>query len=373
VSHLLWSSSAVAEVYSLNAVFFFALALAAVAGLRGSGRGTFLFGLIAGVSLLHHRTIQITAFGMFLALVVPHVRRRRPRPPPAPFLLGVVAGLLPLVLLVAFHLDEARAGGLQRTLLGSFHLRPPSGLGFGRGLLGLLLYEARFLAFNLLGPQLLLAAVGLHRVAREDRGVFLLLLLPALFALPQPLVFPHLGDRYVLLLPTVCSLAVFAGVGAAVVARPRPAPVRAVLPLLVVATTAVLYGALAHLSVLRGIGFFRGATEAHARQFLWPPKTHLTEPEDYARRILAALPPDADLYAGWGEGAVIRYLQDVNGVRGDVEVHLLSDLDRVVADTTAGHRRYVSAYPNLSNLKHLERYPELEVVIPGALWRIRVP
>jgi hypothetical protein len=57
----------------------------------------------------------------------------------------------------------------------------------------------------------------------------------------------------------------------------------------------------------------------------WDPFRHDASWEEYARGVLAELPPHAELVVCWEEGAPLRYLQLAKGVRADVTLHWSCD------------------------------------------------
>jgi len=286
--------------------------------------------------------------------------------------IGFGFGLLPFFLLILL----APAGpdgleGLRRFFLGSFAPRLPSGLGMGQGLLGLVLYDLRFLAFNLAGPQLAFLPIGLVVLYRHRKAVFAQHVAVMSVGLLSPLLFPHLGDRYVLLLPTLAAAAVVAGAGVDSIPRlPRRArPLVVALCLLLPVAT---YSLLARTGIPGGAGFFRGASPEHARAFLWPGKRGDRSAAEFGHDVLAAVPRDAVLVSGWGDGRVILFLQLVRDVRPELPIVLRTGRRTLAAQYPdgGGRRVFVSNFPWLPLDVVLPEGTRLREVLPGALWEL---
>jgi hypothetical protein len=365
VCHLHWSTSAVAEVYSLTAAMLLLLLIAARRALEGSRGGAAAFGLLAGISLLHHRMLLVAGGAIALVLLVRWAGTRDGRRDLLAAVAGLVAGSLPFWLLVIAD-DSARAP--LDFLLGSFRPRAPGPGPATPGVAALLLYEARFLVYNLAGPQLLLAFLAFRR---SWGGFGPMLILVALTSLLCPFLFPHVGDRYVLLLPAIVAASVGVASGAtALVRRPRMA---AVALLLVAAVPPALYATVSRTRVADRIGLFKGADPRHARSFLWPGKSGTGRTRELAIEILNALPPGSTLLSHWGEGRVLHYLKEVEGMRPDVTLSLLFGPTTAESATAAlaRGRTFLSTYPFLPLPPSARKAFRLTPVIDGMLWEIR--
>ena len=325
VSHLHWSSSSVAEVYSAASCFLLLLLFAADGALSGRRGPAFLLGLVMGVSLLHHRMIQVAAVGVLLPLLWRWRRSNRLGSSLAAASVGGLLGAVPMAILIV---TTSSSGGLfERVtvfLLGATRPSLPDGLGLGRGLLGLVAYEGRFLCLNLAGPQLVLAL-------RASLPSLSILAGMGGVGIVCPFLFADLGDRFVLLLPAVCAACVLAAVGTS---RFRGPIVRTVLLL----ATAALPIAL----------------------------------RDLARAVLDRVPAGSLLLAGWGEGEPIRYVQVVEGHGTAVELKIRYHADALARARAARRttRLFVSGYPHLD--LHVDVPPghRLEPIIPRALWEL---
>jgi hypothetical protein len=370
VSHLHWSSSAVAEVYSAAAVFILLLLIASYAARDGDVRMAFAFGFVAGLSLLHHRMIQVSALAAFISLLPRWVTEERLRRALAAVFAGGLVGALPLVLFALLATAEGPLlVRLKASLLGPFRPSLPEGLGLGRGLLGLFVYEARFLLLNLAGPQLGLLVLGVVAVRRNPDVPLGQLAWVAAAGVLSPLVFPHFGDRYVLLLPAICVGCVLAGPG---VWRFESGVVRGVLLLAVTAFPVAVYGYLSTSSTLRDLGFFRGASSEHRQAFLWPGKSGNRDAKELATEVLDHVPNGAVLLSTWGEGEAIRYVRTVDGRKPRVELKLRYHPEGLLPILHARPRAriFVSTYPHLPLDVAVPEGWRLEERIPRSLWEL---
>ncbi|MEN8149479.1 MAG: DUF2723 domain-containing protein, partial [Planctomycetota bacterium] len=206
VNHLHWSSSTSAEVYGLSALFLLVLLLLvrpAADGRRGAVIGA---GAVVGLSLLHHRILPVTAAVAALPVLVVWIRNGRAGRCVGLAALGFAAGILPFLGLLLTSPQGPAATLFPGT---TFHV---PGLA---GLLPLLAYVGVFLAWIFPGPQLLLALAGGVSALRRMtclRASLLAMLGTGLFL---PFLYPHVGDRYIFLLPATVAIPVLAGAGAA--------------------------------------------------------------------------------------------------------------------------------------------------------------
>jgi 4-amino-4-deoxy-L-arabinose transferase-like glycosyltransferase len=369
VSHLLWSASTAAEVYSLVACFLFLLLMAAEDSLQNVRRGAFLLGLIAGLSLLHHRMIQLAAVSMLTVLVVIWLRRGALARGLLFGLLGTLVGAVPLAIL--FLLIPQSGGLVERVnlfLLGGFRAQLPTHLGVGAGLLGLVLYGVRFMAFNLAGPQgfTFLLSAGRRRVPHPGHRSLLFALL--LGSLPLLLIQPHVGDRYVMMLPAVCAAAVLAGIAAA--ERMNRGYLRILLPALALLCPPVFYGVLARSEVPERLGLFKGLTAAHREAFLWPGHSGDRSASEFAGRVLETIPEGALLLTEWGDGCALQYVQQTSKSRPDIEIRQSlrqREFARVIQNNP--HRRiFVTTYPHAPLLRRAPPGFTFLEELPGMLW-----
>lgn len=328
VSHLVWSSSAVAEVYSLAALLLVLLLLAADEIRAGRPRGAVFLGLTTGVSLLHHRMVTLAAGALVLALIPALLRERRLGRTIRGAALGFAVGVLPFALILAAQLAE-RPGGVSvaRLLFGAESFQTEA-VGVERSLLGIALYEARFLAWNLAGPQILFAALGAAVLLRSARGK---LADPAAFAAVGVVLTAALplGDGYLLLLPAIVAAAVLAGVGLGAPLLSRRGPVVAwALAAAFAAIPTAVYAAAAASDAVRSAGFLRDVPPLAARTFLWPGKSGRTEARRTAEAVFDRLPEGAEVVADWEVYAVLRYLSVAENRRPDVTIFHRADRGR---------------------------------------------
>lgn len=295
VAHPLWWGSTVAESYAPA----LALALAScVLSERDSRVAAAGAGLAAGLGAAAH------VFSLVVSL--PWLGRRRGRWWLT--LVGAVLGLAPVWLGVlgapADPLTGHQAGGPGTW---GWHLAAfvhPAAFARGLGLLVALVALA-------LGP---LGAWAL--VHREERGRGLL---------PGPRLAAPALAVYALVLCVYAPyrlplMALFLVVGLLLLRPPSLAPLGWALH---VATQAVLLAALPLGLSAAGLGDLgvRQLPERHnAWHFLWPVKRGEAGPERYARSLLEVAPPGAVVLADFNPGAVLRLVQQREGLRTDVEV-----------------------------------------------------
>lgn len=294
VAHPLWWSSAVAESYAP------ALALA-VGGCLLARRDSRVAAVGAGLAA----GLGAAAHVFSLVVSVPWLARRGVRW--CPLLAGAVLGLAPAWLGVlgapVDPLTGHRAGGTGSL---GWHLAAfvhPAAFARGLGLLGGLVALA-------LGP---LGSWALKRAAmgRSTRpGPRLAVPVLALYALVLSVYAPY----------RVPLMALFLVVGLLLLRPPSMAPLGRLLH---VATQAVLLLALPWGLSAAGLGDLgaRQLPQRHnAWHFLWPVKRGEAGPERYARSLLEAAPPRAVVLADFNPGAVLRLVQQREGLREDVDV-----------------------------------------------------
>jgi hypothetical protein len=370
VSHLHWSSSSVAEVYSAATALLLLLLLVSRAATEGNRAAAFLLGVVNGIALLHHRMLQVASLAMLLVLVIGWARRGRLRPALAAAAAGGVLGTIPMAALVlSATSDLGLFERVTESLLGSFRPSLPDGLGGGTGLAGLLLYEARFLGLNLAGPQIGLLVAGALVAGRRPEVPRGQLALVCGAAVASPILFPNLGDRYVLLLPAFAVGCVLAGLGAELV---KGRALRASLLVAVTVLPPAVFGFLSTSPLLTELGFFRGATEEHRRAFVWPGKRGNHDAEMLAREVLASLPEDAVLLSAWGEGEVIRFLREIEGAKPGVRMRIYRRPEHLqrLRRRRPKARVFVSNYPYLPPEVAVPEGYRLVERVPRALWEL---
>lgn len=311
-----WSQAVIAEVYTLHALLT-ALALWVALDSASPRRGVLLAWLV-GFGLAHHRTAILWLPGLAAWARLSSVRW-----PPARRLLALGAGLILPQLLYLYIPLRAMATPYLRVPLGAddfLTLYDHSARGFVQFVLGrtfasellpplqaLTQAPAAFalIARNLSGPGLMLAAIGLARLAwTRARGPLALTTLIALSQLVFNL-FYGIGDVYVLYAPIYLIVALWAGVGLATlgdsVARRLPQMPRLgawALPAL--GMLVPVWMILAHLPAV---------DRSHDRRAI-----------QFWERILAEPPPERAILVSndRDEMTPLIYLQHVDGRRPDL-------------------------------------------------------
>lgn len=324
-----WKFAGEAEVYTLHAAILLGLVLAVLDAHR-SAAARWTFGVLLGVSFLHHRITAFAVPGLLVHLALSFrpahadggtVRRVRD------VALAFAAGLAPFVVLclVASRTPPADATSafvwwVRDVFLGGEH-NAGHILGSGaKSAAANAAYLVKWIVLEFPGPALVLAGWGLVRVLRAGGALAWLFGL----LLPLHLVFPFrydwTGDQYSFLIPFHVVLAPLVAVGvAALEERGR----------LRLARTAAAAAAAAPL----GVAVLLGATPlggrlvpgitADARRLLFLP-VHLWSPAPRAlcEERLSRIPHGARVHADWGDGQVYLYLQEVAGLRNDLEVRI---------------------------------------------------
>lgn len=356
VAHLLWSNAAVPEAYPLTAAFLTAALLLCRRLLADPPRGAFLLGLLAGLSVLHHRMLLSAGACAGLALAGVLVRRRAFAPAALRFVPGALLGLLPAAALAL--------AGPAPSLLGGFSARlPGTAAAAGSALWSSLAY----LALNLSPLGLPLAVAGAALLPRRAPGIALLLAALVIAGLAQVMLFSGLGDRHVMLLPAVLAGTVLVGPGAAALAERLPRVLAAALPAAVLLAAPLVCALLAATDLPRAAGFLRQASPEAARAFLRPWALHSPSAREYAREVAAALPRGAVLLSGWGEGMTFRYLAEVEAFRPDLDFRI----GPPGSLPAAGRSVYATVFPHTSGPGKPEASRIASEVLPGRLYRLR--
>lgn len=369
-AHTFWSYSGVAEVYTLHTAFLAGAVLCAVVADGGSTRARFAVGALLGLSLLHHRLMAFAVPGLVLWVVTGAPAGRRVRAF-GEVVLGALAGAVPFAILciVAPRTPPAGVEGgfgwwFRDVFMGGDQ-NAAFVMGAGsKGLASSAWYVARWLVFNLPGPALALAVLGLVAAPRRI-GASLAVLVAA--GLWFPLRYDWTGDQYTFLVPLYPVLAIAAALGLARLERTRGPRATACVALACAAAPVVLYGVVAWTGLAGRL--LPGLTPDAARRTALPTHTGDRTPEMWCRARLAALPPGAHLHADWGDGQVCLYLQESEGLRRDVRI----DVWNVSIRLGDGRgEEWVSALPFTKELPHAvrEALPRLEPKGDG-LFRVR--
>jgi len=333
VAHDLWAFAVVTEVYTLLVCFELGLLLLAL-GARTRPAEAVALGLLAGLSLNHHRLI-LAALPILLAWPVLSAPRGQRGALAGRVAAGLAVGAVPFALLCLAHppsglADPAGVGPwrhwLERALLGGSWSADLLGEGPGKPLLDNLAYVGRTVAFCFPSPALLLAPAGLAALLTRRTGIGVLfgLLLLALAAAATR--FGWTGDQYSFLLPIQPLVAVLAGVGLARLSGGRLAAQLLGASLLL---PVPVYAALAFGPA--GEVLLPAAGPTLRSEILWPGKAGYDLPERWCRARLEELPTDGLLVSQWGEGTVFEYLLELEGERPDVGL-VLHRSGRVAVD-----------------------------------------
>lgn len=297
VAHPLWWAAAVAESYTP------ALALVVVGALllsRGTTPAVGMSGVCAGLAVAAHAFAAV--------LVLPLAPTGRPRTW-LPFAAGLVVGSAPMWLAwIANPPDpltgfSAGGGGSWSWVVRAF-LSPDrwvrgvalvaGAMGFALGPIAIIAIVRRIRRGGFSRhPNPILAAVSLSALAA-------LLTVYSPYRLHLMVSFVVVGA--VLLAPPAASLRWCIAHGVLQVA---------------------LYGAAAggaHLVGRESLGVRQLPGRDNATYFLLPPKSWEHSAEAYARRLLAAVPENAVVLADFNPGAVLRLVQELEGVRPDVTI-----------------------------------------------------
>lgn len=347
LAHTFWTYSGIAEVYTLHTAFMAGAFVLLLRAPFGEGRESFWFGLLAGVSLLHHRLVFFAAPGLLIWLVAGAAPGMRVRSL-VRATLGFAVGAIPFVVLCVLHSRTPPQGTTDPALwwVRDVFMGGDSNTGFlfGEGRKSAAesaVYLLKFLMFNLPGVTLPLALWGLFRAPRmAGRGVAAALY--TLFALH--LIFPFrydwTGDQYAFLIPLypIASLSVAVAIGSFELSgRGR---------LAVVATSLVAAGPLVLYTLLGltplGPRLMPGLTPDAAQRFYIPVHLGDREPEEWCRDTLERIPASEGrretrlLHCRWGDGKVYQYLQATEGVRPDVKIEIWYGGEIPLLDLAAG-------------------------------------
>jgi dolichyl-phosphate-mannose-protein mannosyltransferase len=321
LAHTFWSYSGVAEVYTLHTAFLAGALLLAVAADAGGARCRFLLGVLLGLSLLHHRMIAFAVPGLLLWVATGAPAGRRVRAL-AEVAAGGIAGAVPFVVLCAAAPPTAPAGAAGgfgwwfRDVFMGGDRNAAFVLGEGRkGLAASAGYLARWVLFNLPGPALLLAALGVASAPRRVAACLGVLVAASLWF---PLRYDWTGDQYAFLVPLYPVTAVAAALGVARIERSRGTRAATGAAIACAAAPVALYAAVGWTGLAERM--LPGLAPDAARRTVLPVHTGDRTADAWCRRRLASLPQGARLHADWGDGQVYLYLQDAEGLRRDVRV-----------------------------------------------------
>lgn len=306
VSHSFWLHAVRTEIYSLLAlVLVLTTAFLHAAHQRGNEPRLLVSGLALLVLGMLAHPLAVTFVPGFVILVLGTRPRHR---------LTVPLLVIALVVLAAFVMQRSQslAGtgfSAREYVEGLLRVRPRQ-----------FALWAAFLAYQflLLTP---LAVPGLVATWRRDRPFAVFTVLSFVGPISFAFAFP-VADFYVFFIPSYVVFVLWVAQGARVLnertgARPAFGPMlllAALLPIPVYAAMPAVFRRLPFAPVpVRTIPY-----RDNLRFFLDPPMNAETGARRYGEEVMAALPPNAAVLADWTPFQVLRYLQDVEGVRRDV-------------------------------------------------------
>ena len=327
LAHTFWWFAGIAEVYTLHATFLALAILLTLSAARAGSARRFTLGAVLGLSLLHHRMIAFAfpafaaAFALGVVRNLPPGRRARAA---ADVVAGVLVGAIPFAILCvtssrsppegtpdpfAWWVRDVFLGGDQNA---RFFLDAGS-----KSLAESGAYLAKWIAFNLPGPALLLAAVGAAELLRRKGPEALLFAVLLPLHLVFPLRYDWTGDQFSFLVPFYVCAAPLAGLGAAVIEARRGAVAGRVWTAAAAVAPLALYAAVA-ATPLGEMAFPHLDPERRPLPF----RATRREPHEWTGRTLDRLPQRAVLHCDWGVGQVVRYLQAAEGRRNDVDARI---------------------------------------------------
>ena len=309
VGQIFWQQSTIAEVYALNALFVALMMLLAVTLPPDSPRRVIALAFVAGVSLAHHRTtlLLLPALAVYL-FVTGRAALLRPKT----LALALPAGLIPLLLYLYLPLRGhigSLDGTYQNTWAG-FWQQVTAG-GYGTFIFGNPFNQARDYSFyfNLLADQFYTTALGLIGLAFLARfGQLKYLALTGIAFLTYFLfnLFYNVADIEVFFIPVFLVWALWSGLGA----------------MFLLATAASLpgkswrlglAGAFLAVSALMLVQLFQTGLAIIQVRNTW-------QVHDYGIDMLRQpLEPDATVIGIVGEMTLLRYFQQTEGLRPDVQ------------------------------------------------------
>lgn len=371
LSYSLWSDATRAEVYAYTLAMSTCAFLAAL-WYRDTSRTRALVSCmtLTGCALAGHLSSLALAAVVTWTVVRQVWRGRAPRAHLAIALGGLVLGLLPLALIplrdtpgnamnyIAYNFDQYSVRNiewapdlvtrLRRAALllsgaqylegGWFH---PFRDTFER--LRFLLWHLLFNDLYLPGTLLALAGLAASLQRRSPMSRLLMAWLGIVLLLVMAAAFPMVLTSF--FLPGLWVLCVCLGAGFARFAA-RSRSVEAAMLVLIVAHPFIRWqmrtppALVARPSVAAAWAAWPEA---------WDPFRHDASWEEFARNVLATLPPRAELIVCWEEGTPLRYLQLAKGVRTDVTIHWSCDspprIEKILGDAAERRTQVLSTIP----------------------------
>lgn len=336
VSHTFWTYAVMPKVYSLNALFLAVCCFLLLAWAQSSPKRNWLLYLglfLYGLSFLNHLVMAtaLPAFTLFILLVLRKADNQRGRSASLA-LVSFVVGLLPYLWLTIITSTGGKAGGSIFSFIqgGIFVLLHPldllRGLGWGTGLA---LYQFPVL--------ILFGGWGLYKLWSMNREAFFLILSAIIgaFAFLLAATDPRAGGVYIWNLHYYLQAYVFFALAIAVgiadfwrTAWGQKRWVQAGLIFVTIGIPILAYAIspIAAQFVLPNVPDFRPLPGRDNFTYVLSPWKHNeTGARLFGEEILDALPPNSKIFADYSIWAIIRYLQEVEGQRPDVELVFLGE------------------------------------------------
>jgi hypothetical protein len=380
VSHTFWTYSVMPKVYSLNTLLAAILYLLLRWGQELRPATLYAAAALAGLSLLNHLLMATAVAG--IAAYVLLILRREPRTQAARRQLLLAGGCFALGLLpyLAIVVTQNQGNATSGTIVGSVRdfliswLHPiPLLLGIGVGV-ALLVYQ---FPVTFIG-----SALGLHQMWRAQRPEAILMALVAggdvMFILGATV--PSTSGDYVwnlhYYLPTYVVLALWlaAGLTAFWPQINRSAVRLAGVAFLTLGLPVVVYLLAPSLArpFVEGLPGFRSLPgRDNLTYVLWPWKQNETGARPFGEGILAALPPDSQLFADYSIWTVVNYLQIVDRERPDVTIYNLTEAGdqlQYIQQHAGSARMYLADVNRYYRLDAIRT--RFEVVPAGAVYQL---
>jgi len=379
VSHTFWTYAVMPKVYSLNALLLAACVYLLLSWRqRGHSLCLYLCAFCYGLSFLNHLVMATAALGI-AALVLAEYSRTQAADMRSTLTIAALCFAIGFAPSLALSLAKGAAGSNSQHVLGFLgavrHAARPRALlqGLGWGLvLGVYQFPVTFVV----------GLLGLYRLWRHDRTAALLIGLviagTTLFMLAA--TDPTVGGPYVWNLHYYLQAYVVFAVAMAVGfqelwARLSRRHQRAGLIAVSVLLPIVLYAAapvLARRALSRVPDFRPLAGRDNFAYVLSPWKQSEDGARQFGRAVLSALPPNGVLFADYSIWAVIRYLQDVEGQRSDIElVELHGQATQVSTILSYRDRRplFLADTYRYYDLDGIRRH--FQIVPTGPIYRLR--
>jgi Protein O-mannosyl-transferase TMEM260-like len=360
VAHTVWTYAVITEVYTLNHLVMAAMLWLLLEFRDGKRWALPLLLLIAGLGTGHHRLLGFMAVPVLLFVGI-YWRRLTPGIVIAS-LLTFVMGAAPLIVL----LDRALTEGMPPGKLAWFYLTgdiskslfnaDPGDFVKSAGLYG------AYLAFNFVGPAILLAVAGFVSLFRLDRVVLAVLAIVFLMYSIFSIGYRHHGIWVAYNTHSFLPVAVLVGLGAAAWRRRFSGAAAPTVAVLLLATAIVPFATYrllpSILDRLEARPFNVVDSARFHRWYLDPSKQGDTSAPDTARAIFAAVPDDAIVLGDWGVIALLRLIRDHDGLSDSIRLDLYGGqrLDRRLDRLGPSRPIYLVHFPYYAPHLSAQRY-----------------